>query len=79
MRFFEALDHLKETKVIRGRQTFTREHGINRWNMNTCQKIPQSNMFQPSWLTYLANDYGVSPDWLLTGRGSMMKEPVKKN
>lgn len=71
-RFFLALAFLKDSKVIRGKQTFTRQYGINRWNMNTVEKNPQSDMFQVAWLTYLVNDYGISADWLLTGNGGML-------
>lgn len=69
IRFFEALQRLKADKRIRGKQTFTRDHGINRWNMNSLEKDPSRDIFQPAWLTYLVNDYGVSPQWLLTGMG----------
>ena len=72
-RFFQALQYLKEQKIIRGKQTFTRQFGINRWNMNTVEKEPSRDMFQTAWLTYLVTEYGVSTDWLLTGRGSIMR------
>ncbi|WP_290431867.1 hypothetical protein [Muribaculum intestinale] len=72
-RFFQALQYLKEQKIIRGKQTFTRQFGINRWNMNTVEKEPSRDMFQTAWLTYLVTEYGVSADWLLTGRGSIMR------
>lgn len=68
-RFFDALYRLKEDRKIRGKQTFTRAYGINRWNMNTLEKEPERDIFQVSWLYYLVRDYGVSPTWLLTGRG----------
>ncbi len=68
-RFFEALQTLKAHKVIRGKQTFTDRYGINRWNLNTLEKEPNRDMFQPAWLTYLVQDYKVSPEWLLTGEG----------
>lgn len=71
-RFFEALRFLKEEKIIRGKQTFTRAHEINRWNMNTLEKDPSRDIFQAAWLTYLVNDYGVSATWLLTGRGDIL-------
>lgn len=71
-RFFQALQHLKDQRIIRGKQTFTRQFGINRWNMNTVEKEPSRDMFQTAWLSYLVTEYGVSADWLLTGRGSIM-------
>lgn len=71
-RFFEALARLKAMKVIRGKKTFTDRYGINRWNMNTLAADPARDIFQVAWLTYLVRDYGVSPEWLLTGRGEML-------
>lgn len=29
--------------------------------------------FRATWLMYLAQDYGISPKWLLTGEGNIMK------
>lgn len=78
-RFFAALQMLKANKVIRGKQTFTRRYGINRWNMNTLEKNPASDMFQVSWLTYLVNDYGVSALWLLTGQGDVFLKNRKND
>lgn len=76
-RFFEALDYLKEQKIIRGRQTFTREYGINRRNLYTLEKDLTRDIFQVAWLSYLIKDYGVSATWLLTGRGDIL--PYKKD
>lgn len=77
-RFFETLRRLKEEKVIRGKQTFTRRYGINRWNMNTLEKDPSRDIFQPAWLTYLVEDYGISPLWLLTGKGDIITQQQRK-
>ncbi len=68
-RFFEALQRLKDDKKMRGKQTFTRKHDINRWNMNTLEKDPSRDIFQSAWLSYLVKDYNVSPKWLLLGEG----------
>ena len=73
-RFFQALQYLKDQKIIRGKQTFTRQFSINRWNMNTLEKDPPRDIFQPAWLTYLVEEYGVSAMWHLTGRGEFLSE-----
>lgn len=68
-RFFDAIRLLTEYKIIRGKQTFTRRYGINRWNFCTCEKEPERDIFQPAWLNYLVVDYKVSSQWILTGEG----------
>lgn len=78
-RFFEALHTLIASKAIRGKQTFTREYGINRWNLNTLESDHSRDIFQPCWLTYLVRDFGISATWLLTGTGGMFATaPTKK-
>lgn len=72
-RFFDALQRLKADRRIRGKKTFTDRYAINRWNLNTCEKQPERDIFQPAWLAYLASDYGVSPEWLLLGEGDFYR------
>lgn len=71
-RFFQALYYLKSNGTIRGKQTFTSRYDINRWNLNTLEKDPTRDIFQPAWLYYLVKDYGVSSKWLLTGTGNIL-------
>lgn len=73
-RFFEALYALKARKDIRGKQTFTNQYDINRWNLNSLEKDMSRDIFQVAWLTYLVRDYGVSAQWLLTGYGDMFRK-----
>lgn len=72
-RFYEALDVAIQLKLIRGLKTFTDKHGINRWNLITVKKNHQSDMFQLVWLSYIINDFNISPEWLMTGHGNMFK------
>ena len=70
-RFFFALDRLIQDRQIRGVQTFTKEFGINRWNLLTVKKEPESRFVKTEWLSYLVLHYGISAEWLLTGIGSV--------
>lgn len=76
-RFFQALYYLKAQHIIRGKQTFTTKFEINRWNMNTLEKDMTRDIFQPAWLTYLVEEYNISAEWLLTGRGDIMSKRRK--
>lgn len=70
-RFYQAIEHLIEYKILWGKKTFCVEYSINTWNFNTVQKNPESDMFQIAWLGYLVKDYGISAEWLLTGKGKI--------
>lgn len=72
-RFFEAINMLKAQKKIRGLQTFTRQYDINRWNMNTVKSNPAKSVLKPEWIVYLVRDYGVSSDWIITGKEPMFR------
>lgn len=77
-RFFQAIDILKNAGHIRGMATFANRYDINRRNLWHLKNDQSRNIFQPAWLTYLVNDYNISPMWLLTGTGSIFittKEP----
>ena len=76
-RFFQALYYLKSERVIRGKQTFTAKFGINRWNLNTLEKDMARDIFQTAWLAYLVEEYDISAEWLLTGRGDIMSHRRK--
>ena len=79
IRFFEALQILKQNKIIRGKGTFTRRYEINRWTLNNVEKNPVSGMFQVGWLVHLVEDYNVSALWLLTGKGEVFTNKKRKN
>jgi len=68
-RFFIAIRELIEMGELRGMQTFTRLYKINRRNLYQLEKEPERSIFRVSWLTYLVEDFNISAQWLLTGRG----------
>lgn len=70
-RFFKALYYLKEQKKIRGKQTFTNRFNINRWNLHTLEQDMSRDIFQPAWLNYLVENYNISAEWLITGKGEI--------
>lgn len=73
-RFFEAIDMLIAQKRIRGLLTFTKAHDINYWNITTVRNQPEVSVLKPEWLSYLVQDYSISSEWLLTGRGGMFNQ-----
>jgi hypothetical protein len=75
-RFFEALFDLRAKKVIRGKQTFTRRYGINNRNFWLLEQDKSRDILQLAWISYLIQDFDVSAEWIMTGRGEMYtKEP----
>ena len=70
-RFFEALYELKRRKAIKGIDAFPRLYGINHGNFYKLEKDKTRDILQLIWLTHLVTDFGVSADWLLTGKGDM--------
>jgi hypothetical protein len=79
-RFFRALNECIKRKKILGIKTFCSEYNLNRTKyskLRTAIENPERDtgyrVIDLDALTYLVRDYGVSADWLLTGKGSMFK------
>lgn len=74
-RFFYALRILKERRVIRGMKTFTRRHGFNQGNLASHKNHHMEDWaLRLDYVAFLAQDYGVSCEWLLLGNGDMFVE-----
>ena len=73
-RFFLAIDTLQMQRKIRGLKTFTDRYDLNYWNFSTLRNEPERRFLKPEWMSFLVRDYGVSPDWLLCGVGTMFKD-----
>jgi len=73
-RFFKALEVLKQEKVIRGLNTFCRIYNVNSRNLYQLKKDPSRDMLKLAWLSYLITDFNISAEWLLTGRGRILKK-----
>ena len=70
-RFFEALEWLKETRRIRGLQTFARTCGVDRRCLRRLMADPEKYGLKVGWVVHIVRDYGINAQWLLTGEGPM--------
>lgn len=73
-RFFIAIDALKQYKLMKSVRAFTLAHNINYWNFNTVKKNPDKSILKPEWIYYLCNDYGVSSDYIILGKGFIFND-----
>lgn len=70
-RFFEAVRWLKETRRIRGLQTFARSCGVDRRSLRRLMADPEKYSLKVGWVVHLVREYGINAQWLLTGEGQM--------
>ena len=77
-RFFKVIDILSEAKILRGLQTFTSRHGLNRRNLQHVKDSPNNTVLKPEVLSMLVTHYNVSGDWLLTGQGHVFRDGTDK-
>ena len=64
---FAELHRVREINITR----FCREVGADRRNFTALMVTPTRHLLRPEWLAGVVLAYGVSADWLLTGRGMM--------
>lgn len=83
-RFFQALDILIESKELPGLKTFCTDNNLNRTKYSRIKNalgkpIEESTykMIDIDALAALCSDFGVSAEWLLLGRGKMLKTEKK--
>jgi hypothetical protein len=76
-RFFEAINDLKQRKVLRGKKTFWNNYNINGGTFYQLESNTSRNLLQISWIAYLVNDFGISAEWIITGKGKMYKKEPK--
>jgi len=74
-RFFIALRSLKDLKMIKTYNKFYEKYGFHRGSLMNAKNHPEVISVRMDHLIALT-DYGISADWLLTGRGEMLQ---KKN
>jgi len=79
-RFFEALDLAISLGAINGLKGFCDAHQLNRTkysrlknNLDKPLEETTYKMIDIDALAGICTDFGVSPEWLLLGRGKMLK------
>ncbi|PPL04904.1 hypothetical protein [Parapedobacter indicus] len=74
-RFFYALDKLVSEGSLKSARAFCMENDYLVTNLSRLRKEP-SREFPLHLLEALVKDYGVSGDWLLTGKGHIIKKSL---
>lgn len=80
-RFFDALDLLIESGKVKSLQNFCNEFGLHRpkySNIRTSIRDPKNpgtgyKLIDIDALHYLVDNFNVSADWLLSGRGGVFR------
>jgi hypothetical protein len=79
-RFFQALNLLIESGKIKGMQSFCTEYDLHRPTYSNIRTMVTDGKPGTGYkfididaLSYLVDDYGISADWLLSGRGGMFR------
>jgi hypothetical protein len=80
-RFFVVFDKLVEKGQIKSLQSFCEKFGFNRTRyshvrngIRNPENLPPSNKYRYidiDAIEYICNDYGVSTEWLVLGKGKM--------
>jgi hypothetical protein len=72
-RFFKALNVLIRQGKIHTLNSFCLKYGLHKSKYYELRDGGNYKFIDIDALNYLVKDYGVSADWLLTGKGTMFK------
>ena len=72
-RFFQALDMVVRSGAIRGEATFCKEHNIDRRNLIKVKSNSSDQRVRIEWIYYLCNDFSISAEWIISGKGPMFR------
>lgn len=73
-RFFSALDVVIQNKLIKNFSTYCTKYNIDRRHIYAQRRDLGKGYFEIGWAMPLLNDFGVSAQWLLTGKGMMFAQ-----
>ena len=76
-RFFTCIDLLKDNgRMPGGIAAFCEKHkSINRARLCYCRNNPEHVLLKPETIKFLCEDYGVNPDYILFGKGKILRTP----
>ena len=69
-RFFAAVASLKKQRLLGGLKGFSERYNVVLGNLYTI-KTRKRGAVKAEYLHFLVVDYGLSAEWLLTGKGGM--------
>lgn len=77
-RFFEAIDELIAKEKLAGLQTFCTTHNLHKAKYSNLRSAARNPEHESAYkfididaIIYIVTDYGVSCQWLITGKGKM--------
>lgn len=83
-RFFQALDFLIASNELSGLKSFCDDNNLNRTKYSRIKNAFGKPIEETTYklididaLAAICKDFGVSPEWLLLGRGKMLKTKRK--
>jgi hypothetical protein len=71
-RFNRVFDYLIESGALKNTAEFVKRYNLHYGNFLKVRNTPEKNALPIAYLVFLVEDYGVSANWLLTGRGEML-------
>lgn len=70
-RFFQALQAVIDNKLVKNVAQYCRMAGIESSHYYNQRADRSRGYFEVSWMLPLVLDFGISANWLLTGKGTM--------
>lgn len=73
-RFFQAIEALISQGRIGGLQTFALKNGHDVWHLQMLKNGIEKRVLKPEYIYSMCSVYGVSPEWIILGTGTMFNE-----
>ena len=68
-RFFSTIEELQSTRsLVGGISGYCAQNGIDKRHLYAQRDDRTRGYFEVAWIIPLVRDYGINPEWLLTGK-----------